>query len=571
MNQLQLLDDKCFFSILVTALALLCSVRALPGTDPPLRGGHPFLFMWNAPTELCHSRFGMPLDLSHFHFVSSTLKTATDQSISIFYIDRFGVFPYVDEDTGELYEEGVPQLVDLQEHHELAKEDIEHYITGNWPGLAVLDFEEWRPQWVRNWGSKDVYRQISIDVAQKKNPFLTKAEAEYWAKISFERAAKRYFIRSIRIGRNLRPNRLWGYYLYPDCYNYDYKQDMAGYTGECPAIEKDRNDELQWLWAESTALFPSIYLELVLRDSRQARQFVRHRIHEAMRVSALPNRFYSIPVYAYIRPVYKDSKDDYMSEYDLVNTIGEAAALGAAGIISWGDMDVTETEDSCFDARRHLEQVMNPYILNVSTSTRLCSEALCRGRGRCVRKRWDDDVYLHLDPRRYRIGRELLPWGWGWGWGWRWGPLTVRGGLSQDDVNYFDRNFDCMCYSGMPCRASELFNDVPEAVTGERNGGAHRPRPLPLLAVLSLKYVVMRGGWICLNTGRPVLTSSRRHVSTSTRLCSEALCRGQGRCVRKRWDDDDVYLHLDPRRYRIGRRRLRGGRHTNGHTNGYDT
>ncbi|XP_068579535.1 hyaluronidase-5-like [Cebidichthys violaceus] len=491
MNPLQLLDVGRFFSILVTALALLCSVRALPRTDPPLRAGHPFLFMWNAPTELCEVRFGMPLDLSHFQFVSSTLKTATNQSISIFYTDRFGVFPYVDEDTGETYDEGVPQLVDLQQHHELAEDDIEYYITGNRRGLAVLDFEEWRPQWARNWGSKDIYRQISIEVALKNNPFLTEDEGVLRAKVSFERAAKRYFLRSIRIGKELRPNRLWGYYLYPDCYNYNYNQDMAGYTGECPAIEKDRNDELQWLWAESTALFPSIYLELLLRDSRQARQFVRHRIREAMRVSVQTDRLYSLPVYAYIRPVYKDSTDDYMSEYDLVNTIGEAAALGAAGVVSWGDMDVTETEDSCFDARRHLEQVMNPYILNVTTSTRLCSEALCRGQGRCVRKRWDDDVYLHLDPRRYRIERQRLRVGRRGSQ--RWGPLTVRGGLSQDDVNYFDRNFDCACYSETPCRSFTVFNDISAAIVTEGNGGARRPRPLLLLTmVLSLNYVLMR-------------------------------------------------------------------------------
>lgn len=29
---------------------------------------------------------------------------------------------------------------------------------------------------------------------------------------------------------------------------------------------------------------------------------------------------------------------------DLVSTIGEAAALGAAGVVSWGDMAVVETE-----------------------------------------------------------------------------------------------------------------------------------------------------------------------------------------------------------------------------------
>lgn len=39
-------------------------------------------------------------------------------------------------------------------------------------------------------------------------------------------------------------------------------------------------------------------------------------------------------------------------QFDLVNTIGEAAALGAAGIISWGDMNVTDTEVDCtFDRK----------------------------------------------------------------------------------------------------------------------------------------------------------------------------------------------------------------------------
>nr|XP_020449154.1 hyaluronidase PH-20-like isoform X1 [Monopterus albus] len=447
---------KLHVSIFISVLTLVTSGQALPRTPPPLRPGHPFLFMWNAPTELCESRFGMPLDLSYFHYVSSTLKTATNQSISIFYTDRFGIFPYVDENTGEIYDEGLPQLIDLQEHHELAEDDIKYYIPVDQPGLAVLDLEEWRPQWVRNWGTKNVYQQISIEMVKKKSATLSNEEAEERAKIMFEHAAKAYFLRSIHIGKKLRPHKLWGYYLYPECYNYEYKQDMVGFTGECPTTEKDRNDECK----QSTVLFPSIYVEMLLRDSQQARLFVRHRIQEAMRVSTLPNSSYSIPVYAYIRPLYKDSTNDYMSEFDLVNTIGEAAALGAAGVVSWGDMNLTDLEDSCFGAGRHLEQVMNPYILNVSTATQLCSKALCQGQGRCVRKRWNDDVFLHLNPCRYRIRRH------------RHGrPLTVRGGLSQDDIDWFDRNFDCMCYSEEPCRSVLTLNVVHEHALSPPAGG----------------------------------------------------------------------------------------------------
>ncbi len=307
-------DKQHFCFIFITMLALLGSVLPLPRTARPLPPGDPFLFMWNAPTELCQIRYGIPLDLSYFQFVSSTLKSAINQTITIFYTDRFGIFPHVDERTGKMYDEGLPQLVDLEEHTELAEKDIERYIPVNQPGLAVLDFEEWRPLWIRNWGSKNIYRQISMDIIKKNNKSLSNNEARDLAKIAFERAARRYFVQSIRIGKSMRPNRLWGYYLFPECYNYEYKKKMDGFTGACPTIEKSRNEELMWLWKESTALFPSIYLELELKDSYQARLFVRNRMQEAMRVSKLPDRSYSIPVYPYIRPVFKDYTTNYMSE-----------------------------------------------------------------------------------------------------------------------------------------------------------------------------------------------------------------------------------------------------------------
>uniref|UniRef100_A0A8C6SU56 Hyaluronidase n=1 Tax=Neogobius melanostomus TaxID=47308 RepID=A0A8C6SU56_9GOBI len=434
--------------------------HALPSTAPPVDSGHAFLFMWNAPSELCEVRFGMSLDLSHFHLVSSTLKTATNQPITIFYTDRFGIFPYLDEDTGEMYDYGLPQLVDLKEHRDHAEDDIKYYIPVDQPGL-----------WIRNWGSKNIYREKSIEVVKKKNASLSDDKAEDRAKIVFERAAKRYFLRSINLGKKLRPKRLWGYYLFPDCYNYDYNQDMEGYTGECPDIEKERNNNLLWLWKQSTALFPSIYLEAALRDSIQARMYVRHRIQEAMRVSMLPNSTYSIPIYAYIRPVYKDSVDEYMSEWDLVNTIGEAAALGAAGVVSWGDMNITDNEDSCFDARRHLDQVMNRYILNVSTATQLCSKGLCQKMGRCVRKQWDSDAYLHVDSRRYRIER-------------------LRRG---HDVDWYDRWFDCMCYTEKPCRRPLTLNTINEAfITGQRNSAALMKMGdfvLPIMMLMSLNII----------------------------------------------------------------------------------
>lgn len=463
---------KHHISIITTILFTLKYSHTLPWTAPPLHSGHHFQFMWNAPSELCKVRFNMSLNLSHFHLQSSTLKTATNQPISIFYTDRFGLYPDIDNETDKDYSE-LPQEGNVTYHVEDAKGDIKNYIGSiNQSGLAILDFEEWRPQWVRNWGSMNIYREWSIDLVKMKNASLSDDDAEDEAKRVFEDAAKTYFLRSINLGKELRPKKRWGYYLYPDCYNYDYNQDMEGFTGECPDIEKERNNNLLWLWNASTALYPSIYLEKVLRNSTQARMYVRHRIQEAMRVSTLPNSTYSIPIYPYIRPVYKDSVDDYMLERDLVNTIGEAAALGAAGVVSWGDMDISDDKKSCSDAGRHLEEVMNDYIRNVSWATQLCSKGLCQGLGRCVRKQWDSDVFLHLDPQRYP--RDKMK---------RRGLLEVKREPSKDEVNWFDRWFDCMCYSEKPCRKPLRPNP---AFTTQPNSAASQKMDTYVLLIMML-------------------------------------------------------------------------------------
>lgn len=125
---------------------------------------------------------------------------------------------------------------------------------------------------------------------------------------------------------------------------------------------------------------------------------------------------------------------------------------------------------------------MNPYILNVSMATQLCSKALCQGHGRCVRKHWDADVFLHLHPDRYQIRRRR-----------RGGELVVDGSLSYDDINWFDRHFDCMCYDGKwPCRDLQNPNTIQENAVSARNTAIRRPRPLLLLPLLECVRLLLR-------------------------------------------------------------------------------
>ncbi|XP_033880249.3 hyaluronidase PH-20-like [Acipenser ruthenus] len=433
----------------VATLISLC--KSLPQAAPPLLKNVPFIFMWTAPTELCKTRYGVDLDLKYFQYVSSTLKTDTNQTVSIFYPDRFGIYPTVNEITGESFNGGLPQLVNLKKHYEQAKKDVHFYIPYNNPGLAVLDLEDWRPQWVRNWAEKDIYRRYSTALVQQRGLTLTFEKAYHVAKDEFEQAATSYFKNSLKLGKTLKHKRVWGYYLFPECYNYDYNQTI-NYTGRCPDIEIERNNKLQWLWNESTALYPSIYLEIILKASSKALLFVRHRLQEAMRVAMLPNPSYSLPVYAYTQAAFKDNNTEYLSEIDYVHTFGEAVALGVSGIVQWGSQNFTKSMDTCVALRSHIEKTLNPYILNITTATKLCSATLCKNKGRCIRKNWNSSDYLHLNPQSFKIQRA------------KGGELSVNGKLSQKDVRSLEEKFTCFCFTKEPCNERSILNNFSRGI-----------------------------------------------------------------------------------------------------------
>ncbi|NXU06396.1 HYAL3 protein, partial [Buphagus erythrorhynchus] len=107
------------------------------------------------------------------------------------------------------------------------------------------------------------------------------------------------------------------------------------YTGRCQPAEVQRNNHLGWLWAASSALYPSIYLPLALPPALRQR-YVHHRLREALRVAAF-GADGLLPVIAYSRLSFRRSSR-FLQLADLVHTIGESAALGAAGLVLWGDM-----------------------------------------------------------------------------------------------------------------------------------------------------------------------------------------------------------------------------------------
>ncbi|XP_072308471.1 hyaluronidase-2 [Eucyclogobius newberryi] len=430
-------------ALFLTIVALLSCpwIVVLCSADPkqtrwPLYSKKPLILVWNAPTEDCTPRHGVTLSLDQFYIVASPNEGFVRQNLTIFYKERLGLYPHY-ERGGTPVNEGLPQLANITQHYEKMPEGVQKYIREpEAKGLAVIDWEEWRPLWIRNWDIKDIYRNKSREMVTQKNPTMSPEQVSRVAQKEFELSARKFMLETLKYAKNLRPNQLWGFYLFPDCYNHDYRSGLENYTGRCPPLEVSRNDQLNWLWKECTALFPSIYMGPVLNSTKYGRLFVRNRVKEAMRVASVGEGL-TRPVFVYTRPTYIGQTTP-LSEMDLVSTIGESVALGAAGVIFWGDTSYASNAASCSSLNEYLKGALGRYLLNVSTAAEVCSESLCKSRGRCLRKVPDQDVYLHLNPSSHSIVSLSRPNG----------QLKVSGVTGKAELTHFRTHFQCQCYTG---------------------------------------------------------------------------------------------------------------------------
>lgn len=75
-------------------------------------------------------------------------------------------------------------------HLRKAQKDIESAIPDSgFGGVAVLDFEAWRPLWSLNWGSKRIYKSESVKFVRQRYPELSNKAARQMATKEFNKAA----------------------------------------------------------------------------------------------------------------------------------------------------------------------------------------------------------------------------------------------------------------------------------------------------------------------------------------------------------------------------------------------
>uniref|UniRef100_A0AAY5K7W2 Hyaluronidase n=1 Tax=Esox lucius TaxID=8010 RepID=A0AAY5K7W2_ESOLU len=401
----------------------------------------PFLTVWNAPTGQCKTRYGVDLDLGVFNIVSNQNQSFMGDNITIFYKAKLGLYPeYVQR---QAVNGGVPQNASLPEHLRTATENIQTYIPDrDFQGLAVVDWESWRPVWERNWENMNVYWEGSRALVKAKHPDWSPAQVEVVARQEFQVAARDFMEGTLRLGGSQRPRGMWGFYGFPCCYNY-YKNTTGNYTGECPQIESKRNDALFWLWNASSALYPDIYLDVAMRGLGDVvRRYTNHRVMEAMRVGAqvTPNP----PPYLSLRS-------------HRLHLLPGSAALGSAGIVLWGDNAYSKSKINCEAVKNYLDGTLGPYLVNVTTAATLCSRTVCSSHGRCQRRDRSSTTYLHLDPRAWTIVSDKRAEG---GQSYR-----VLGKLNQYEAVAMRTHFQCLCYPGWGGEnCSKQPRSVPNAV-----------------------------------------------------------------------------------------------------------
>ncbi|XP_065789699.1 hyaluronidase-3 isoform X3 [Muntiacus reevesi] len=377
-------------------LALVLGVTLCLGCGRSLlrAPARPFSVLWNVPSARCKNRFGVPLPLEALGISANRGQHFHGQNVTIFYKNRLGFYPYLGP-RGTAHNGGIPQAVPLDRHLARAAYQIRRSLWPGFAGLAVLDWEEWCPLWAGNWGRRRVYRAASWAWAQWVFPNLDPQEQLHKARVGFEEAARALMEDTLWLGRALQPHGLWGFYRFPACGN-GWHGTASNYTGHCHAAALARNTQLRWLWAASSALFPSIYLPPRLPPAHH-QAFVRYRLEEAFRV-AVAGHPHPLPVLAYARLTHRSS-GRFLSQDELVQTIGVSAALGAAGVVLWGDLSFSSSEEKCWHLHDYLLGTLGPYVINVTRAAVACSHQRCHGHGRCA---WQNpgqlEVFLHLQP-----------------------------------------------------------------------------------------------------------------------------------------------------------------------------
>ncbi|CAJ0605362.1 unnamed protein product [Cylicocyclus nassatus] len=355
-----------------------------------------FPVYWNVPSKVCYTR-GVDIPLQEFGIIYNKDHEFLGDQIVIFYEYNFGHFPYyLDYDPNQPVNGGLPQKCPFDKHLALVSKQIREAIPReDFEGIAVIDFEEWRPLYELNWGKKSVYKSESLRLVREEYPTISDKSAEELAKKEFNTAARKIFLSTIALARQLRPYARWGFYGFPYC-NYDAGNAESDIL--CSEKFKRINDELSFIYEASSALFPSIYLSLQ-GTSAQNYRYIQAIMMESARIAAVQSP--PLDVYPYTKFEYNPYQflDSFYAKKDVCNSLKQAADLGARGIILWSTSK--NMKQRCEGLSTYVRGLLGPTVALVRKRNQRCREKRCSSHGQCVLPEPATRCTFRMQPSNY--------------------------------------------------------------------------------------------------------------------------------------------------------------------------
>ncbi|XP_055920408.1 hyaluronidase Tab y 2.0101-like [Eupeodes corollae] len=323
-------------------------------------GASDFKFYWNIPSFMC-KKYQITFDrlLTEYGIIQNQNDSFRGDKISILYDP--GNFPAILQNTSSkefVYRNhGVPQEGNLSAHLELFEKQLAELIPdSNFSGIAIIDFESWRPIYRQNFGVLKPYKALSMQIEQKKHPRWSKAQVEKEAESNFEIGAKVFMINTLLTAKKMRPYGKWGYYAFPYCFN-----NGNGFNPEqCAKGVHDENNMIQWMFQSSDVIYPSVYLQERIPPFNRI-PFVRGRVSEALRVAKMSDEKVRPQVLVYHRYVFTDT----LRQIDAATTFNifqEIKQNGADGIVLWGSSYDLDTKAKCQQFQIYLKEKLGPAV-----------------------------------------------------------------------------------------------------------------------------------------------------------------------------------------------------------------
>ncbi|XP_011301680.1 hyaluronidase-like [Fopius arisanus] len=317
---------------------------------------------WNVPTFMCH-KYGMNFEevQNDYGIIQNKNDKFRGEKMAIIYDP--GSFPAIlKSSNGSMYlrNGGVPQEGDLQKHLDLFKIHVNEQLSDNFEGVAVIDFESWRPIYRQNWASLAPYRDLSVSIERKRHPWWSVKSINEMAIRRFEEAGRIFMEETIKTAKLLRPRASWGYYAYPYCFNLTPRQR----NWKCDENVKKDNDRISWLWKLEDILFPSVYIRSTLTVNEK-KGLIVGRLQESRRI--IEKYSLSSVILPYFWYKYRDNSNNFLSEIDVEGVFHVMATNGAAGHVIWGSSNDFTSKQKCEEFRNYLKNILGPAVLQVTT------------------------------------------------------------------------------------------------------------------------------------------------------------------------------------------------------------